>query len=106
MTSAASSASPVTRILALATVSLAGHPNDPWPVKPPRAAELSREDLRQFLKIAEESTAFSEWEKKFCDSLQKQLRGGRDVSEAQYSVLNRGLLRRLWDNDPELWRNV
>ncbi len=97
---------------------------DRWPLRAPRAEELPDWELQDFLRVAHRNpNAFSDWECDFCDSLDSQMDTKMDIlskecaltqrqqevvdntpSSRQIDVLNRGLLRRLWNNDPELWK--
>ena len=80
------------------------HP-DPWDARPPLMAELSREELREFLDVARRNPgAFSDWDADFCASCRQRLRWG-SLSPKQEAILDRGLLQRLWNHDPDLWKD-
>ena len=76
---------------------------DLWNHGPPHLEFLFRHELIAFLKIAIDHSAFEEWEQSFCESCADRLRYGRPLTERQEDVLRRGLLKKLWDNDPTLW---
>ena len=70
---------------------------------PPLAAEILRHELVDYLEQAPYLVRpLSEWELDFCTSLLRQLRYGRPTPR-QNEVLDRGLLRKLWGEDPRLW---
>jgi len=80
---------------------------DPWNKRPPRYSELTDSELIEFLGVAGRSPAFNDFEVGFCASVAKQIRRGYPLSQKQIAVLmDRGLLRRLWDNDPDLWKEL
>ena len=78
---------------------------DPFDAECPDPGEISDIELIDLLEVASKCPKiFTDWEVDFCDSIADQLDRGKVLSEAQLEVLRRGLLKRLWDNDPELWR--
>lgn len=78
---------------------------DRWNDRYPKAAETTVAELIDLLSVAAKAddTLFTDWDRSFCHSLATQLRKGWRVSERQEAVLDKGLLRRLWSNDPDLW---
>jgi hypothetical protein len=79
---------------------------DPWDKKPPDLHELSDDELLEFLGVAARNGGcFNDFELSFCASISRQILRGYPLSEKQIAVLDkRGLLKKLWDNDPILWR--
>lgn len=75
---------------------------DPWANECPSVNDVTREQLRDFLEAAEDGCPLSDWEYDFCMSVRGRLRFGRP-SIAQSAVLDKGLLHKLWANDPALW---
>lgn len=76
---------------------------DKWDKKCPRACELSSYELADFLRQAPYLVRdMTKWELDFCSSILKQLHY-RVPSVNQQAVLDRGILLKLWDNDPRLW---
>jgi hypothetical protein len=75
---------------------------DPWPDDYPLIENLSCEELCSILDNAPYAY-LSSWEQDFCESIKDQLESGRELSERQLDVFNRGLFHRLVDNDPDLW---
>lgn len=56
------------------------------------------------LAYADEVQGFTLWELNFCDSLHTQMyRLDRDPTWRQMTVLDNGILKRLWMDDPSLW---
>lgn len=80
-------------------------PIDPWPETCPRAHRLTTRELQSFLSNRNHCE-LSLWEESFLDTVESMLRHGRELSEGQLKVLDKGLLRQLWSNDPEHWREV
>ena len=78
---------------------------DPWPDACPDISELSDDELLSFLENAEDGPGLTEWEQSFCRSIGNQLWKGWTLSEKQLDVFERGLLKKLWNADPELWRD-
>lgn len=77
---------------------------DRWNERCPKAAEVSRLEMFDFLKVAERALeAFTAWELDFCYRAMSQIHRGSSLAPGQRDVLDRGLLRKLWDNDPDLW---
>jgi hypothetical protein len=78
---------------------------DPWDARPPWTNELRSGELMEFLGVARRAPAyFSDFEYDFCESAVLRLRYRGELTEKQESVLNRWLLRKLRDNDPDLWK--
>jgi hypothetical protein len=75
---------------------------DPWPDVCPDPEELSHEELLCILEIWPHAY-LSPWERDFCESIHERVLDGRDLTQKQFDVLNRGLFRLLWDSDPALW---
>lgn len=64
--------------------------------------DLTEEELIEILSLYQYAHC-SDWETDFCRSLVARLQGGKQLTERQVEILNRGLLTRLQDNDPLLW---
>ena len=75
---------------------------DKWDRKCPLAHELRTYELATFLRYASEITSLTDWEQDFCRSLSRHLTY-QSPTAGQRAVLDRGLLRKLWQNDPRLW---
>jgi hypothetical protein len=75
---------------------------DRWNDRCPQAREATPYELRDMLRVPEITDGFSAWERSFCLSLYDQLKR-RPLSNKQLAILDRGLLRRCWMNDPDLW---
>ena len=76
---------------------------DLWDKRPPRIDFLTDRELLMFLHIGREENGFSDAEVSICQSCINALRYKRRLSERQEGVLRRGLLKQLWDADPDLW---
>lgn len=77
---------------------------DKWNERCPKVDQLSDEELSQFLRIGENGDYFSDWEKEFCQSCRRSLHYDGRLSPKREEILNKGLLRKLWDQDPINWR--
>jgi hypothetical protein len=75
---------------------------DPWPLKCPDPDDLEIQELLSFVEDYGHAS-LSDWECDLCQSLLGQLRRGKRPSDKQYEILARGLFKKLWDNDPNLW---
>lgn len=78
---------------------------DPWPDKCPELDDLTTTELLTFLENAEDGHGITDWEQAFCRSIRNQLWKGWTLSEKQRDVFEKGLLKKLWNADPELWRD-
>lgn len=73
---------------------------DRWDKHVPKVSQCTGVELADFLSVAARApNHFTEWEQTFCRSC-KPWR----LTPRQIETLDRGLLRKLWTNDPELWR--
>lgn len=75
---------------------------DRWDARCPRARECTRDELLDFLVVGTNlQDVLTEWEKTFCLSALRSMKFG--LSDRQKDVLDNGLLRKIWRNDPALW---
>jgi hypothetical protein len=76
----------------------------PWDDVCPDVDDLSRAELKAYLSQAPVLVRpLTDWQLEFCSSLLSYMKCGGRPSTRQRQVLDRGLLRQLWDNDPRLW---
>lgn len=78
---------------------------DPWNDECPDANDLSEDDLLTFLDVIHGCEhLFTAWEIDFIYSLIDRLEStNRPLTDRQCEKLNEGILKKLWDHDPELW---
>lgn len=69
----------------------------------PTIDEITEAELLDILKNAPHAY-LSNWEEDFCASIQGWLLLGKTLTSGQTEVFRKGLLYRLQDNDPALWR--
>jgi hypothetical protein len=77
---------------------------DPWPDKCPNPEDLSRRELITFFENWEHAP-LTQWEVDFVESLHERMLDGLWPTQKQFDLLNKGLFKRLWDNDPALWED-
>ena len=78
---------------------------DRWNERCPHTSEMTLLELFDFLSVAERGPeVFNEWEREFCKSCHTRIRNRQKLTEKQIAALNGKLLRKLWDNDPDLWK--
>ena len=77
---------------------------DRWNKRCPRARECSRDELIDFMSVGTRlDDKLTQWELTFCSSGLRSMKYS-ELSDRQKDVLDGGLLRKLWGNDPALWR--
>jgi hypothetical protein len=77
---------------------------DRWPTRYPAARECTSAELLDFAMVASRSPdLFTDWERDFLGSLRRHLRWA-GPTRRQIETLDKGLLRKLWSHDPDLWR--
>lgn len=64
--------------------------------------ELSEDELIEVLELHPHAYC-SAWESDFCESLVSRLHNGIPLTDRQIEILEKGLLKRLQENDPLLW---
>lgn len=69
----------------------------------PTIDEITEAELLDILKNAPHAY-LSNWEEDFCASIQSWILLGKTLTSGQAEVFRKGLLYRLQDNDPALWR--
>ena len=78
---------------------------DPWDARPQLICPRRPGELIEFLGVARRApSCFSDFEFDFCESAKLRIHYRGGLTEKQEAVLNKWLLRKLWDNDPDLWK--
>ena len=81
--------------------------SDLWNEHPPNTGFLTTSELVHFLRVGSRvSEGLSDWDREFCRSCLQRIKCHTGLTDAQCRVLDRGLLKKLWDADPALWPDL
>ena len=77
---------------------------DLWDARCPRWAEASRAEQADLLKVAYRiPDRLTDWERDFLSRANRALLTCGFLARKQIDVLDGGLLKKLWVNDPQCW---